>query len=80
MNLPSHNKITGQVEMREWSVPGRYFLLGLVHGHWEILTKDKNEIDPRPTHRDQEDAVNMGIAVVIPARKILVQRQALILG
>jgi hypothetical protein len=42
-------------------------LLGLMHGHWDITGGDlnKHRSDPR------RDTVNMGIAVVVPAPKIL---------
>jgi hypothetical protein len=68
--MPSQNKATGEIQTLEWSVPGKYYLMGLVHGHWEVLAQDKNETEPRTAVRGREDAVNMGIAVVIPANKI----------
>jgi hypothetical protein len=45
---------------------GNALLLGLMQGHWDISAEDLNEIDPitRP-------GVNMGIAIVVPAQKIL---------
>lgn len=38
-------------------------LLGLTHGHWDLPIKFKKA--------EQEEAVNMGVAIVIPAKKIL---------
>lgn len=70
MNMPSQNRKTGEIKVMEWSAPGCTFLLGLVHGHWEMLAEDKNEPEPRYTKKGQDDSVNMGIAVVIPAKKI----------
>jgi len=41
----------------------RIQLLGLMHGHWDLPMKFKKA--------EQEEAVNMGVAIVIPAKKIL---------
>jgi hypothetical protein len=43
------------------------YLMGLMHGHWDIPPQAKN--DMRTT--DEEGQVNMGIAIVVPATKIL---------
>jgi hypothetical protein len=50
--------------------PGETFLLGLVHGHWEVHKEDINESHPRFLKKTDKDAVNMGIAIVVPAKKI----------
>jgi hypothetical protein len=42
------------------------YLLGLIHGHWELPKGTENTL---PT--DDGVAINMGIAMVVPARKIL---------
>jgi len=42
-------------------------LLGLVQGHWELAPEDKNS----PYISDALGKVNMGIAIVVPAKKIL---------
>lgn len=47
-------------------VGGKSWLLGLMHGHWDIPANKRNEIAPAPT----EDGVNVGIAIVVPAKKI----------
>jgi hypothetical protein len=49
---------------------GSFYLLGLVHGHWEIDPEERNEPDPMAVAREEPNAVNMGIAVVVPAKKI----------
>jgi hypothetical protein len=52
-------------------LPGSFFFLGSVHGHWDILPEDKNEVDPRnPSQKGKKEAVNLGIAVVVPAKKV----------
>ena len=43
-------------------------LLGLMHGHWDIRESELNK--PSFTH-DQRHGVNLGIAIVVPAVKIL---------
>jgi hypothetical protein len=59
-----------------WFQPGDIFLLGLVNGHWDVFADEKN--DPKPGHptkndrdKNTKEIVNMGIAVVIPAKKII---------
>jgi hypothetical protein len=47
---------------------GPFFLLGLMHGHWEISVAQKNEVLITEDHTGK---VNMGIALVVPATKIL---------
>jgi hypothetical protein len=40
---------------------GSFYLLGVMHGHWDV-----------PTDSDEAEAkVNMGIAIVVPARHIV---------
>jgi hypothetical protein len=46
--------------------PGR--LLGLMHGHWDIRESEINK--PKIIH-DGQKGVNLGIAIVVPASKIL---------
>lgn len=53
---------------------GDYFLLGLCQSHWEIPAGERNRIDlPSATKDGQKkpDAINLGIAIVTPAKKIL---------
>jgi hypothetical protein len=49
-------------------LPGALYFLGLMHGHWDIDPDEKNYPDPRRGRKDE--AVNMGIAIVVPAKKI----------
>jgi hypothetical protein len=44
-----------------------YSLLGLMHGHWNIPLEDVNSPEPRVGEGD----TNLGLAVVVPAVKIL---------
>jgi hypothetical protein len=46
--------------------PGK--LLGLMHGHWDIRESELNK--PKIIH-DGQKGVNLGIAIVVPASKIL---------
>lgn len=50
--------------------PGPFYLLGLMNGHWAIHEEDVNEAAPRLRKQKDREAVNMGIAIVIPAKKI----------
>jgi hypothetical protein len=47
---------------------GGFYLLGLMHGHWDIPTRNKNDLLMTD---DLFGKVNMGIAIVVPAKKIL---------
>ena len=47
---------------------GGFNLLGLMHGHWEI---SQNKINDLSMEKDLYKTVNIGIAIVIPAKKIL---------
>lgn len=49
---------------------GQFFLLGLVHGHWDIPADAINDA-LGPDAADHLARVNMGIAIVVPAKKIL---------
>jgi len=46
---------------------GSFYFLGLMHGHWEIPTRKRNHVQ----NVYSAGTVNMGIAIVVPARKIL---------
>jgi len=49
---------------------GSFYLLGLMHGHWDIPPQTRDD----QTTEDYQEAlgkVNMGIAVVVPANRIL---------
>lgn len=45
-----------------------YLLLGLMHGHWNIPAEDINAPRPRPSRKGD---TNLGLAIVIPAQKIV---------
>ena len=42
---------------------GGSHLLGMVHGHWDV--------PPTFSEMEQEEKVNMGVSIVVPAKKIL---------
>lgn len=42
---------------------GQFHLLGLVHGHWDLPVSFSDT--------EQAEAVNMGVSVIVPAKKIL---------
>ena len=46
---------------------GSFYLLGLMHGHWDIPAKNRNDV----MDVYSRGTVNMGIAIVVPAKKIL---------
>lgn len=52
----------------ELKTQGSFGLLGVVHGHWQIKKTDLNLVLPEIAERD---GVNIGIAIVTPASKIL---------
>jgi hypothetical protein len=58
----------GPPKKTECLVLGPFFLLGLINSHWDIDPLEKNDPDLRGGNKPQ--AVNLGIAVVIPAKKI----------
>lgn len=47
---------------------GSFWLLGLMHGHWDV---DASDIDMIRPDRASAEAINAGIGVVVPAQKIL---------
>ena len=46
------------------------YLLGLMHGHWTIRPAEHDRVDFR-TGGPVDDSIALGIAVVVPAKKIL---------
>ena len=46
---------------------GMFYLMGLMHGHWDIPSENKNDV----INLDANGSVNMGIAIVVPSEKIL---------
>lgn len=57
-------------EAIEIRASGRFFLLGMAHGHWDVDPLTLNDARPIPM-RQRDGGVNVGIAVVTPAKKIL---------
>jgi hypothetical protein len=51
-----------------YGVSGEFYLLGMAQGHWDIRESEINE--PSFIH-DRQRGVNMGIAMVVPAHKIM---------
>jgi len=47
---------------------GSFWLLGLMHGHWDVNASDVDVIVEDRGHRE---SVNVGIGIVVPAQKIL---------
>jgi hypothetical protein len=60
---PNGKQITMQLKAQ-----GSFGLLGVVHGHWEIDKSDLNLALPAAVERE---GVNVGIAIVTPAKKVL---------
>ncbi len=60
VKMPGFNE---QGQVKHVAGVGQIHLLGLMHGHWD-LPVDFSE-------SDQLEAVNMGVSIVIPAKKIL---------
>jgi len=46
---------------------GSFYFLGLMHGHWDIPTKKRSFVEDMYS----AGTVNVGIAIVVPAKKIL---------
>jgi hypothetical protein len=66
-------RLVGRDEIRREAV---FYLLGLVHGHWETTEKKRSPRRQRSLRLKQgsdphEEKLNVGIAVGIPAQKIL---------
>lgn len=59
------------IAIDDWLVPTsrwRIYLLGLVHGHWDVETEKVGDAMPDNAMKGH---VNVGIAMVVPANKIL---------
>src|SRR5262249_10156457 len=71
VNLPA---VVGQgtkaAHTTQAPLAGRFFLLGLMHGHWDVREDEINEAQIKSVGKDRR-GVNVGIAVVVPAKKIL---------
>jgi hypothetical protein len=49
---------------------GSFWLLGLMHGHWDVKTSDRDKKKTK-THKSYTESINEGIGIVVPAQKIL---------
>ena len=49
---------------------GGFYLLGLMHGHWDIPPQARDDDVPK-ADEEAQGKVNLGIAIVVPAAKIL---------
>jgi hypothetical protein len=59
---------TSETNRRE----GRFYILGLVHGHWNYPVPDADYLDTfEDDASDNEKWINAGIAMVVPITKIL---------
>jgi hypothetical protein len=70
IDYPSVDKTTGESKTLKIAAPGRYYLLGLMHGHWNIHPSEHNRYDFETTTRVSE-SIALGVSVVVPATKIL---------
>lgn len=61
---------SGARRIAEAHIQGDYFLLGLVHGHWDIPSDQFNKVDFRIAGK-KDEKINLGIAIVVPATKII---------
>ena len=68
VNLAHRDKPEKTRRVRVGGTSYRPFLLGLVQGHWDI---DESRINSPTVVHDSRRGVNMGIAIVVPATKIL---------
>ena len=50
---------------------GPLYLLGLMHGQWTIRPEEQNKSDFRQSKPHEDESIALGIAVVVPAKKIL---------
>lgn len=66
LNLGFFRVINNQL-MQNMTGP-TFYLLGLIHGHWDALGSDYDTLDEGETTAKK---VNMGIAIVVPASKIM---------
>jgi hypothetical protein len=67
--VPTEYEILNQLTpWTHMSGVGRMWLLGLMHGHWEISPTQINRI--AATHGKQDAKINQGIAIVVPAYQI----------
>src|SRR5262245_57738934 len=54
VSLPLVNEATGESKSAYVTVPGRYYLLGLMHGQWNIHPSEHNRYDLKTTTKVSE--------------------------
>jgi hypothetical protein len=69
LNFEVHTR-SGKRRVAKAHFQGDYFLLGVAQSHWEIPPDQKNKIDFQSANK-REESINLGIAIVVPAKKIL---------
>jgi len=52
----------------QFHASGRFYILGIAQGHWDIPASELNNCYPQTAGRSE--GINIGIAIVTPARKI----------
>jgi hypothetical protein len=52
-------------------VKSLYYLIGMVHGHWDIPAEAFTDFDVADDKNSQNEKINMGMAIVIPCQKIM---------
>ena len=50
---------------------GEFYFMGLMHGHWTIRPEEQNRDDWKASGPSEDESIALGIAVVVPAKKIL---------
>jgi hypothetical protein len=48
-----------------------YYFLGVIHGHWDTTVRELNSYDGAIGNTKEEESINTGIAIVIPAKRVL---------
>src|SRR5262245_45290634 len=70
VHLPVRDMRTGEHKREPIPMPGQFYLLGMMHGHWNIHPSEHNRYDFLTT-KDVSESIALGISIVVPARKIL---------
>ncbi|MDP9205829.1 MAG: hypothetical protein M3P12_10290 [Gemmatimonadota bacterium] len=62
-----HFPYGGELTLTQYA--GAIYLLGLVHGHWDLGVQE--ELDTVQDALDRDERINMGIAIVVPIARVL---------
>jgi len=68
MSIIWNDEVTGPVKALH-GVTGECFLIGVMHGHWDVKETEINQARIEPT--SSRSGVNVGIAIVSPFSKVL---------